>query len=117
MFTQIDMKKLLFLVALCAASLSATAQTASDYLDAANKGDVAAQVALGECYEKGLGVSKDERIAFQWYKKAAKQGSVEAQYKIGQCYKKGNEWLAVDFDTSLEWIRKSAKQGYAPAER
>jgi TPR repeat protein len=28
---------------------------------------------LGNCYEKGIGVDKDEKMAIEWYLKAANQ--------------------------------------------
>jgi len=31
------------------------------------------QYNLGNCYQYGLGVEKDEAKAFEWYKKSAKQ--------------------------------------------
>src|SRR5688572_30730221 len=44
---------------------------------------------LGECYEFGDGVSKDEIKAFEFYKKSADQGYLSAQFYLGYCYVNG----------------------------
>jgi TPR repeat protein len=48
------------------------------YRLAAEKGNVWAQVHLGEMYESGLGVEEDEREAARLYKLAAEQGDPQA---------------------------------------
>jgi TPR repeat protein len=53
------------------------------HLEKANKGDAAAQFALGRCYAQGEGAEKDSSRAFAWYRKAADQGHVEAQLMVG----------------------------------
>ena len=52
------------------------------FQELANKGYAAAQYNLGYCYEKGMGVSKDEEKAVEWYTKAANQGDADAQKAI-----------------------------------
>ena len=55
---------------------------------------------LGNIYEHGLGgVPKDDRLAFEWYKKAADTGLAVAKYNLGRMYESGqgvmkNEELA-----------------------
>ncbi len=48
----------------------------------ANGGNVYAQFALGQCYEKGLGVEQDIKKALEWYNHAARRGDVEAVFAI-----------------------------------
>ena len=43
------------------------------YTQAALQGDAAAQAALGQFYERGIGVSKDIVTAFAWYRLSADQ--------------------------------------------
>ena len=43
------------------------------YRKAAEQGNANAQKNLGVCYEKGLGVSKDQAEADKWFHKAAEQ--------------------------------------------
>jgi hypothetical protein len=47
------------------------------FKEAAKQGYPDAQVALGELYDKGEGVAKDEAVALMWFKEAAKNGSSE----------------------------------------
>ncbi|CAI2175334.1 5433_t:CDS:2 [Funneliformis geosporum] len=44
---------------------------------------------LGECYELGNGVIKDEFKAFDYYQKSAKQGDLSAKFQLGYCYING----------------------------
>ena len=55
-------------------------------LEAAEQGDVASMNTLGECYELGTGVEKDEAKAVAWYRKAAELGFAGAQCSLGVCY-------------------------------
>ena len=55
----------------------------------AEKGDPAAQNALGLRYATGEGVKLDEREAVRWFIKAAEQGNVAAQSKLGSLYFSG----------------------------
>lgn len=49
------------------------------YENAAEKGDVEAMYWLGQCYEMGLGVDKDEETAASWKQKAVDGGFVPAK--------------------------------------
>ncbi len=49
---------------------------------AAEKGNAKAQNSLGECYQKGEGVSQDLETALEWYIKAAEKGNINAQAKL-----------------------------------
>ena len=40
--------------------------------------------ALGICYEKGIGIEKDEKKAFGWYLKSANEGNSNAQTNLGR---------------------------------
>ncbi len=51
--------------------------------------DPSAQFNLGEMYEYGLGVQKDDVKAFEWYSKAAAQGYAPAQNNLGIMYEYG----------------------------
>lgn len=79
----------------------------------AKNGDAKAQFALGSCYDKGKCVEKDDKKAFEWYKKSAEQGNAYAQNKIGECYYYGRG-TEEDKQKALEWFEKSAEQGCMP---
>lgn len=77
------------------------------WLPKAQEGDVAAQLYVGEIFEKGLGTQADYQAARQWYEKAATQGSLQAQLNLGHLYEKGLG-VAQDKEAALRWYRKSA---------
>ncbi len=55
----------------------------------ADRGDAAAQNALGLHYATGDGMKLDESEAVRWFTKAAEQGNVPAQSKLGSFYFSG----------------------------
>lgn len=77
------------------------------WLPKAQEGDAAAQLAVGEIFEKGLGTQADYKAAAQWYEKAAQQGNSQAQLNLGHLYEKGLG-VAQDKEAALRWYRKSA---------
>ena len=85
------------------------------YRKAAEQGDSAAQYSLGYCYQKGIGVTKDEKQSVEWYRKAAEQGHAEAQAALGYCYQNGIG-VTKDEKQAVEWFRKAVEQGYAAAK-
>jgi TPR repeat protein len=78
----------------------------------AETGDATAQYRLGQCYQKGIGVAKDEKKAFEWYKKSAEQGNAVGQGYLGLCFYNG-QGVAQDHKESVKWFTKAAEQGYA----
>jgi uncharacterized protein len=52
--------------------------------DRASAGDNAAQIALGEAYERGTGIPADRDRAESWYLKAALDGNVEGMFRLGR---------------------------------
>lgn len=105
----IDMKKIIALLAFVMFFVSLNAQTPKEiyqegkalyeakkykeafpkFLSAAEKGNKKAQYYLGRCYDKGRGVAEDNKAAFEWYQKSANQEFAKAQYRLGKCYLKG----------------------------
>ena len=66
---------ILLLAVLCLSSLLHAQKTASDYRQAAEKGNAAAQYNLGICYEDGEGVAVDKNTALYMSHKAATNGT------------------------------------------
>lgn len=77
------------------------------WLPKAQEGDAAAQLYVGEIFEKGLGAQVDYQAAAQWYEKAANQGNFQAQLNLGHLYEKGLG-VAQNQETAMRWYRKSA---------
>ncbi len=44
----------------------------------ANQGNAQAQFFVGKIYDKGYGVTENDRTAIKWYRKAAKKGHIDA---------------------------------------
>jgi len=85
-----------------------------EFRAAAEKGDGDCQYNLALMYEKGIGVTKDEKEAVVWYRKSAEQGNSNAQFNLGVLYENGRG-TAVDFAQANQWYRKAAAQGDALA--
>ena len=78
--------------------------------------DAKEQYILGQNYDHGNGVPKDQTEAIKWYRKAADQGYADAQAAIGISYVWG---LGVPQDPakSTTWFRKAADQNNSAAQR
>ncbi len=81
----------------------------------AEQGEAQAQSSLALAYLKGLGVTKDVRVARLWAEKAALQGDAQGQYLLGWMYLDGSGVLQ-DFKTALKWFEKAAQQNHAEAQ-
>jgi hypothetical protein len=87
-----------------------------DLTKRAERGDVTAQLELGDIYLLGRdGISKDPAKATLWFMQAADSGDSRGQYRLGTLYAKG-EGVSKDPEASFGWFMKSATQGYANAE-
>ena len=62
------------------------AQADAKLIAKAEKGNAAAMVRLGECYENAAGVPQDSAIALQWFQKAADLGDGEAWLRVSRYY-------------------------------
>ncbi|MGH8751008.1 MAG: tetratricopeptide repeat protein [Burkholderiales bacterium] len=82
----------------------------------ARQGDARAQLNLGQMYEKGRGVQRDDSEAFKWYQKAAAQGNADAQYRLGWMYDNGRG-VPWSYNEALAWYEKAADQGQPEAQR
>ena len=68
------------------------------------------QIAIGERYLKGSGFDKNEKLAFNWFKKAADQKDSKGMERLAYCYKNG---LGVEQDKAkaVSYYEESAKAG------
>jgi len=73
------------------------------------------QFQLGEIYNQGKAVSKDDALAVQHYTEAARLGSPEAQFRIGQMWASGSPGQ-LDLREAAVWYRKAAEQGLTEAQ-
>jgi len=83
----------------------------------AEEGDAEAQRSLGQMYDFGRGVPRDEVQATLWYRKAAEQGNASAQNRLGMLYIYGRKPSPDDVVVGLSWFEKAAYQGDLDAQR
>jgi uncharacterized protein len=87
-------------------------------LDAAIKGDSAAQLRLAKAYQFGEGQPRDIREALRWFQAAAAQGNSEAAYTMGVLAYNGKT-LGDDVEQSdisaWVWFRVAQEEGYPDA--
>jgi len=81
----------------------------------AERGNVEAQFALAQAYDRGRDVPKDKTEAVRWYRRAAMQGDTFAQNALGDNYWEGTG-VPKDDREAARWWRLAAAQGFAPAQ-
>ena len=74
----------------------------------AELGNPEAQYNLGYCYEFGVGIEKDEKIATSWYQKSADQNYNDGLYAMMMAYSDG-KGVPVNYDKAFEYAMKCAK--------
>ncbi|CAA7623645.1 tetratricopeptide repeat protein [Magnetospirillum sp. UT-4] len=82
---------------------------------AAEGGNTAAQVVMGNCHRLGLGVARDDARAAEWYRRAAEAGDVRGQYALAQMYDQGLG-VAASAAEALRWYLAAAQGGDAEAQ-
>ncbi|XP_037293974.1 protein sel-1 homolog 1 isoform X2 [Manduca sexta] len=76
----------------------------------AEKGDVQAQVGLGQLhFQGGRGVTLDVNKAMHYFQQAAKTGNAVANAFLGKIYLEGGEGIKPDNETALRYFRKAAE--------
>jgi TPR repeat protein len=117
--TAISARAILASAVLALTTAAALAQSGIDasLLSRANGGDSAAQVQVGEAYAEGKGVSRDPRMAAEWYTKAADKGNINAELHLAVLYRDGaGKNFPRDVEQAATWYRKAADQGDAGAQ-
>lgn len=84
------------------------------YLEAAELGQLDAQVNLGFYFTVGNGAKKDDEQAAVWFRRAAERGHEVAQSNLAGLYTSGRG-VKRDYTLALQWARRAAAQGYAAA--
>jgi cell division septation protein DedD len=77
----------------------------------AQNGDADAQFNLGQAYKLGRGVTADQAIAMDWYRKAAMANHEQAQAVLGLTL-----FQAGQRDEAMTWLKKAADQGEPRAQ-
>lgn len=75
----------------------------------ADKGDVQAQIGLGQLhYQGGRGIPLDHQKALQYFTQAANAGNAVAMAFLGKIYLEGTENVKPDNDTAFKFFKKAA---------
>ena len=92
-----------------------TTAAAQWFAKAAEQEHPKAQLYLGVCYRKGIGVKQDDELGVRWIRKAAEQGIPKAQFYVGTYYADG---IVYDKNPAeaIIWFKLAAEQGYAEAQ-
>ena len=81
----------------------------------AQEGDTEAQFKLGEYFNTGDGVGKDQVEAVNWYSKAAEGGLPEAKFNLATLYHYGRG-ISQNLELAAPLFSSAAQVGYADAE-
>ncbi|KAM4690298.1 protein sel-1 homolog 1 [Rhinophrynus dorsalis] len=78
----------------------------------AEKGDVQAQVGLGQLHlHGGRGVEQNHQRAFEYFNQAANAGNSHAMAFLGKMYSEGSDTVTQSNETALQYFRKAADMG------
>ncbi|XP_036397986.1 protein sel-1 homolog 1-like [Megalops cyprinoides] len=78
----------------------------------AEKGDVQAQVGLGQLHlHGGRGVEQNHQRAFEYFNQAANAGNTHAMAFLGKMYSEGSEAVPQNNETALQYFKKAAELG------
>jgi serine/threonine-protein kinase len=89
----------------------------NDIIAAANRGDPAAQNALGVKYANGEdGLSRDDTKAVEWYQKSADQGFAKGETNLGDMFFFGRGGLDKSPAQALSWYLKASDQNFPGAQ-
>ena len=89
----------------------------AELIAAADRGDPAAQNALGVKYALGEdGLPRDDTKAVEWYQKSARQGYAKAETNLGDMYYFGRGGLDKSYQEALSWYLKAAQQEFPDAQ-
>ncbi|XP_055617554.1 protein sel-1 homolog 1 [Toxorhynchites rutilus septentrionalis] len=78
----------------------------------ADKGDVQAQVGLGQLhYQGGRGIPLDHQKALQYFSQAANAGNAVAMAFLGKIFLEGSDNIKADNDTAFKYFKKAADLG------
>ena len=81
------------------------------YRQAAEQGNPAGQLGLGQMYASGEGVQRSHETALEWIQRAVDKGYVPAIVHLAEIYEKGALGLPVDEQKSLMLWKKAATLG------
>ena len=94
---------------------TSSCQTVQELQTLAEKGNATAQFKLAVMYNRGVGVTKNNKEAVKWFSKIAEKGDPWAQFNLALIYEKG-EGIEINITEAKKWYTMSAEQGNARAQ-
>lgn len=94
--------------------IDGVSQSFPEWRARAEAGDKVAQYVLGDLYRRGIGVTADASMAFEWMHKAAGQGEPRAELELALMYRAGYGVERND-SGSVGWLELAATQGQGEA--
>jgi TPR repeat protein len=91
-------------------------KAAKSFRCAAEQGHAEAQFRLGNLYDGGSGVQRDQAEAVKWYREAAQQGHARAQSYLGARYEDGSGGAPKNHGEAFKWTSRAADQGIVSAQ-
>ncbi len=92
-------------------------QLAFDWFkQAADLGDARAAYFTATMLRYSPRITKDERLAFDYFLKSARAGHPNSQFEIGRYYTNGRGPVQGDYETAAGWYKKAADQNNAEAQ-
>lgn len=88
-------------------------EAVSWYVKGYNLGHSKSALALGEIYQDGYGVPKNESKALEYYEKAAYLLNGEAMVALGTAYSNGDLGLTQDWEKAVYWYKCAVRRGGA----
>ena len=85
------------------------------YLFKAKDGEVKAQFAVGEMYQRGRGTEASDEDALYWFLLSASKGDVKAAYKAGYIYLHSSS-VPQSPRKAVRWLKLAAKAGIPAAQ-
>lgn len=82
--------------------------------EAAARGEPQANTLIARIYTEGLGVQKDDRKAFEYYKRASDMGDIQGTFALGISYAEGRG-VKKDRKAAANFFEKAALTGQAEA--
>ena len=95
-------------------TIDGASRSVPEWRGQAEAGDKVAQYVLGDLYRRGVGVTADAPLSFEWLHKAAKQGEPRAELELGLLYRTGYG-VERDDSESVRWLELAAKHGQGEA--
>ena len=81
-----------------------------------DQGNIRAQAEFGRAYYLGLGIVRNNTLAFNWLSTAAKANDPDAQFFLAILYSEGDGVLPNDSD-ALHWMKRAMESGHPQAQR